>query len=111
MTLIFDPISSPGATRDLFVDLTGALEEEEVLAAVTINSGHPAVLSVSDVAINGQVVEFGVQQIAVGKGVHFAIATQQRSQTTVPLVVILEGSSGTKDTYEIFQPVVPRLCD
>jgi len=111
MTLIFDPISSPGATRDLFIDLTGALEAEEILTAATINSGHPAVLSVSNVLVNSEMVEFAEQWIAIGKGIHFAIETQQRSQTTVPLVVIFEGSSGTSDTYEIFQPVVARLRD
>ncbi len=110
MTLIFDPISSPGATRDLFLDLTGALEKEETLAEASVTSAFPAVLVTSNVSINSATVEFGEQQIAVGKGVHFTIETLQESQATVPLTVSFEGDAGTIDKYIIAQPVVTAIC-
>ncbi len=110
MTLTFNPISSPGATRDLFVDLSGALEQGETLVEADVTSVFPTVLVTSNISINSTVVEFGEQQIAVGKGVHFTIETLQESQATVPLVVTFEGDSGTIDKYEIAQPVVAAIC-
>lgn len=110
MALTFDPISSPGATRDLFVDLAGALEADEALTQVNITSTYPTVLAVSNVAINSEVVQFEQQQTDVAQGVHFTIETLQESQATVPLVVSFQGNSGTVDKYEIGQPVVAALC-
>ena len=110
MTLTFDPISSPGATRDLFLDLTGALEDGEVLTMASMTSAFPTVLATSNIAINSTAVDSGDQQVAVGKGVHFTIETLQESQATVPLVVTFEGDSGTIDKYEIAQPVVVAIC-
>lgn len=110
MALTFDPISSPDATRDLFVDLAGILEDGETLTLASVVSAYPAVLVTSNVSINSVVVEFGEQQIAIGKGVHFTIETVLESQATVPLVVSFEGDSGTVDKYVIAQPVVASLC-
>jgi len=110
MAFSFDPISSPGATRDLFVDLSGALEEDEILTQATVVSAYPTVLTISSVIANSEIIEVDEQEIAVGKGVHFKIETLQESQTTVPLIVSFEGDSGTADKYEITQPVVTALC-
>ncbi|NOZ39149.1 MAG: hypothetical protein GXP24_02840 [Planctomycetes bacterium] len=110
MALTFDPISSPGATRDLFVDLSGVLEESEILTQASVTSAYLAVLVTSNVSLNSEVVEFGELQIAAGKGVHFTIETVAESQATVPLFVSFEGDSGTVDKYEIAQPVVVSLC-
>ena len=110
MAFTFDPISSPGATRDLFVDLSGALEGDETLTQASVVSEYPTLLATSNVYINSEVVEFGEQQIAVGKGVHFSIATLEESQATVSLIVSLEGDSGTVDKYEIEQPIVAVIC-
>ncbi len=110
MTLTFDPISSPGATRDLFLDLTRALEEGEILTVASVTSAFPTVLATSNIAINSTDVEFGEQQVAVGKGVHFTIETLQESQATVPLIVSFEGDGGTIDKYEIAQPMVTAIC-
>ncbi len=110
MALTFDPISSPGATRDLFVDLSGVLEDGETLTQASVTSAYPAVLVTSNVSLNSEVVEFGEQQIAVGKGVHFTIETVAESQAIVPLIVSFEGDSGTNDKYDIAQPVVVSIC-
>lgn len=110
MALTFESISSPGASRDLFVDLTGALEESEILSQASVTSAYSAILTVSNVAINATTVEFGEQQILVGKGVHFTIHTLQESHATVPLTVSFEGDNGSIDTYEISQPLVTALC-
>ncbi len=111
MALTFDPISSPGATRDLLVDLSGALEDDETLTLASISSSYPAALAVSNVSINGAVVEFGEQQIAVGKGVQFTIQTMQESRAAVPLILSIEGDSGTIDKYELSQPLTNVLSD
>lgn len=110
MSLVFDPISSPGATRDLYVDLTGALEADEALTSATVVSGHPATLAISNVAVNQEPVELDGHQVEAGKGVHFTIATLLESQANVPLVVNFEGDSGTSDAYELSQPLVVQLC-
>ena len=87
MAFTFDPISSPGATRDLFIDLAGALEEGEILTQASVISACPTVLVTSNVSINSTAVEFGGRQIATGKGIHFTIGTLEESQATVALVV------------------------
>ncbi len=110
MAFTFDPISSPGATRDLFVDLTGALEEGETLIQASVVSTYSTVLATSNVSINSSVVEFGELRIAIGQGVHFTIETLEESQATVPLAISLEGDSGTVDKYEIVQPIVAAIC-
>ena len=109
MPLTFDPISSPDATRDLLIDLSGALESGELLTSATITSAYPAILAVSNVAINTEIVTFAEQETAVGQGVHFTVQTLSASQATVPLTVTFEGDSGTIDKYEIEQPVVVAL--
>ena len=111
MALTFDPISSPGATRDLLVDLTGALEADEVLTQASIASAYPAALDVSNIFINSTIVELDEKKVAVGKGVHFTISTLQESRATVSLVVSITGSSGTIDKYVFEQPLVAELCD
>ncbi len=110
MALTFDPISSPGATRDLFVDMSGVLEDGEALTLASVTSANATVLATSNVAINSAVVTHGEQQVAVGKGIQFTIQTLQESQATVPLVVSFAGDSGTIDKYEIAQPIVAVLC-
>lgn len=110
MSLSFDPVSSPNASRDVFVDLTEVLEKDEVLTFTTVVSAYPTVLTVSNVAVNTKAVALDEQTTAVGKGVHFTVQTVMESQATVPLVVSFEGDSGTVDKYEIVQPIVPSLC-
>lgn len=109
MALTFDPISSPDATRDVLVDLTGALEQDETLTLASVVSTFPAVLTVSNVATNETDVVFDEQTVAPGKGVHFTVATLQESQATVELLLSFEGDSGTTDKYEIAQPIVSAL--
>lgn len=110
MSLVFDPISSPGATRDLFVDLSEALELDEVLTVATVVSGYPTVLTISDVAVNAAEVAYGEQTVAIGKGVHFSVQTLLESHAAVPITVSFEGDSGTSDKCEFSQPIVPSLC-
>lgn len=111
MSLRFDPISSPDATRDHFVDFTGALEQDEVLSLATIVSGYSSVLTVSNVAINSAEVALDSHVVAIGKGVHLTVTTNAESQAAVPLVVAIEGNSGTRDKYEIIQPIVTSLSE
>ncbi len=111
MSLKFDPIGSPNSQRDLFVDLTGALEAEELLTLATIVSGYSAVLTVSNVAVNDDEVTFNGQTVAAGKGVHFTIETVAASFATIPIALTFEGDSGTSDKYELLQPVRNSLCE
>ncbi len=111
MSLKFDPIGSPGAKRDVFIDLTGALEADEELTLATIVSGYSAVLTVSNVAVNDVEVAFSGQTIAAGKGVHFTVETLASSFAVVPIVLTFEGDSGTSDKYELLQPVRHSLCE
>ena len=111
MALNLDPISTPGATRDLFIDLTEALEVDELLTQATVTSAYPSSLAVSNVAINNSAIEWDEKQVAPGKGVHFSITTLLESHATVPLTLVFTGDSGTVDKYEIGQPLVVALSE
>ncbi|MEM8944122.1 MAG: hypothetical protein AAGD11_02985 [Planctomycetota bacterium] len=110
MSLKFDPISSPDAKRDVFVDLSAALETDEKLVLATVVSTHPTVLAVSNVAINEDSVSTGGLTTAAGQGVHLTVATLLNSQAIVPIEVFFEGDSGTNGKYQIIQPIVNVLC-
>ncbi len=110
MTLAFDPISSPNASRDLFIDFSNALEADETLMEADAVSVSPSVLTVSHVAINDKIVEFDGVEIGIGRGVHFTIKTIEKSQATVPIYITFMGNTGTEEKYKVLQPVVTALC-
>lgn len=109
MSLAFQPISSPGAKRDLFVDLSGALETGERLSSVDIVSGHASVLAVSNVEVNTEELVHEGVSTEIGQGVHFTIETLQESRARIPISVEFSGDNGTVDRYQVDQPIVPAL--
>jgi hypothetical protein len=106
MTLQYGQISGLG-TRDLFLDLTDALETSEVIATPSVVSEAPTVIAVSAVAVNTVVAENGA---AIGKGINWSIEVLvSDNRSTVGLTVGYVGDSGSKGTYAVTVPVVPIL--
>ena len=107
--LQFSPISSPGGTRDLVVDLTNALEDDERISTVTVTSNYAA-LQVSGVQVNSESVVADGKVVAQGKGVMFSVSTTTSSRNPrAALSVQYTGDSGSADRYTILQPIVPAL--
>ena len=100
--LEFSTISSPGGTRDLFVDFTNALEAGESIVTPTVTSSDPLTLEVSKVAVNTVVTPDGA---APGKGIYFSVETLLEAKTTVLIEVGFVGDSGSADTYVVAIPV------
>ena len=111
MPLSFDPLSSPGGTRELFVDLTGALEDDETLLLAEVTSAYPAALVVSDVSVNDAAFHYEGTNVGLGKGVRFTLTSVLESRATIPLTIRFTGSAGTKDMYQVEQPLVAVITE
>lgn len=104
-----DPISKSG-TRDYTIDLSGALEADEVITSVNVISDNSSVLVVTSGDVNASDVEHEGVTIAAGKGVTFSVTGQgSATPTVVPISLTFVGDDGSRDTYELMQPIVPRL--
>lgn len=94
--LTFDAISSPNATRDYAVDLSGKLETGETVSSVTVTSSNTGLLTISNTTSSSQTVTF-------------TVTTATAAEATVKIYVAYVGDAGTADRIEIKQPIVNYL--
>lgn len=109
MSLTFKPISSPGGNRDYSVDLTGALEDSELLTKVEVTSSRDDVLKIRNGKVNTVIFADGGTQVAIGKGAVFSVETIKGADLrSVPICIDFVGDSGTAGTEEVIQPVFKK---
>lgn len=101
MALAYSPMSSvsPGGQRDVAVDITNHLETAESITGHNITTDSTGILLPSNVAISsdGKTLTF-----------HLQVMTFNVNQTQ-KIYVQFTGDSGSAGTYEINQPLIPRL--
>ena len=101
MLLSFSPMSSvdPGGQKDVSINLSGYLEENEVLSTYSVTSGADTVLGVTAVNLSSD-----HKSIVF----HLTVLTFNVTQVVV-LSIAFTGDGGSASTYEIQQPLKLRL--
>lgn len=107
--LEYSPISSANGTLDKFINLTGALEATETITTANVVSSIPALVEVSNIAVNVAPYTDNGITTAIGKGVGFSVKTLAESNTTVELYVDFVGNNGSALKYTVELPVVETL--
>lgn len=105
MAYEFSPMStvSPGSVRSVSLDVTAYLETSEVLSSQSVVSGDSTILQVSGVTDSGD-----------GKSVLWTLTVLSAGygkEEDVALEVQIVGDAGNKETFEIIQPLVPRITE
>jgi len=110
--LEFPPMSSPDSSRDNVIDMTGALEDAEILTgAITVTSSDASVITGTGTINSVILTTDRGRTIAIGKGVQLRILTHLEADGEYYIYFRWAGNSGSSERYKVKIQVVDYLTE